>query len=761
MSVLVFVALLVQLATVSVALYLVQFSKARAGWSFIIIGLTIILARRAVTFGELLQGGHVLTLSPWAEWLGLLTSTFFLAGLILITRKFLSQYRREQDLELSREHLAALVGSSDDAVITKTLDGTILSWNPAAEKIFGYSADEVIGKPIYVIVPPELQLDERRLLENISRGEKVDHLLTERVTKSGERKLVSISTSPLRNSSGKVIGAAKIARDFTQQRRTEEELNFRRVRLESIIEFSGDAIITKSLQGTIQSWNPAAERIFGYRAEEALGKSIRMLIPPDRHPEEEMILARLARGEQIEGLETERLRKDGTKIFISVSTSPIKDLNGKIIGGTKIARDITSQKMQQDALRVSESRYKALAEEQRNLLDREHAARQQVEQANQIKDRFLATLSHELRTPLNAILGWAYLARNQNDPEKLKEGLSIVERNARNQARIIEDLLDMNRIISGTLRLDLQSVSVPAIIQEAIEIVAPSAQAKQISIESVVDPLAQTVRADPNRLKQMIWNLLVNAVKFTPKQGSISVRAQRHRSQIEIVVSDTGNGISPDFLPKIFDRFSQADASITRQYGGLGLGLSIVRQLVSLHGGSVEAHSDGIGKGASFTLSLPIPAVRREIDLIKDSTATVEPRGIEEASSLEGMRVLVVDDEDDARMLVKALLEEKGAKVSTASSAVDALKLVQEETFDVIVSDIGMPKEDGYDFIRKVRKLAQQQKNQIPAIALSAYARVEDREFALAAGFQRHIAKPVEPYTLIEAISEVSPAAGR
>ncbi len=392
------------------------------------------------------------------------------------------------------------------------------------------------------------------------------------------------------------------------------------------------------------------------------------------------------------------------------------------------------------------------------LLEREQHARALAEEANRLKDEFLATLGHELRSPLNAILGWVQMLRGGRlNPAAQVNALEVVERNARAQNRLIEDLLDVSRIITGKLRLDIQPVELTAVITAALDTVRPAAEAKNIDLAIVLDPKAATVSGDPNRLQQVVWNLLSNAVKFTPKGGRVQVELSRVGSQVEIIVTDSGAGIASAVLPHVFERFRQADSSTTRIHGGLGLGLAIVRQLTESHGGSVRVDSPGLGLGATFTVRLPVRAVRHS----EEEEAGVHP-GVtsklpdaDDLPRLDGVRVLVVDDEADNREMVKAVLEVCGAEVATAASAGEALALLGRVPFDVLVSDIGMPEEDGYSLIRQVRLLGTSAA-QTPAAALTAYARPEDRTRALLAGFQQHLSKPVEPSELTAVVASLA-----
>lgn len=402
------------------------------------------------------------------------------------------------------------------------------------------------------------------------------------------------------------------------------------------------------------------------------------------------------------------------------------------------------------------------AEERSRLLAAERGARVELERVSLVKDEFLATLSHELRTPLNAVLGWAdVLLSAPIDEATARRGLEAIARNARAQAELIDDLLDMNRIVSGQLRLDLQQIEIAAAIQAAIDSVRPSADAKSIAIRATIDPNAGPVSGDPHRLHQVMWNLLTNAVKFTPKAGKIDVLLQQVSSHIEITVHDTGMGISADFLPYLFERFRQEDSSTTRKHGGLGLGLSIVKQLVELHGGTVTADSPGEGKGATFVVCLPLRAVREVADATRAHPTTRSLSSVPGPEvSLAKIRVLVVDDDADARDLVELVLTQAGAEVITASSAGDGLALVQADPPDVIVSDIGMPERDGYEFIRDVRTLASTKGGSIPAIAITAFARSQDRTRAMIAGFQAHVAKPIESAELVAAIRSLARHSG-
>ncbi|WP_074634300.1 MULTISPECIES: ATP-binding protein [Nitrosospira] len=389
--------------------------------------------------------------------------------------------------------------------------------------------------------------------------------------------------------------------------------------------------------------------------------------------------------------------------------------------------------------------------EKRQLLENERLARNEAERASQLKDEFLATLSHELRTPLNAILGWSQLILSGNmKKEDIHRGLETIERNARAQNKLIEDLLEMSSIISGKVRLDMQQLDAAALVEAAVESVNPTVQAKGIILQKNIDRHIGPVSGDSNRLQQIFWNLLSNAIKFTPKGGKIEVVVEQIGSFLEVRINDSGLGISPDFMPYVFDRFRQADASLTRQYGGLGLGLAIVKQLVELHGGTVRAESAGMGKGASFITNLPLATTS---DKRKNEPSPLTRDAFEgDHSVLSGVKVLVIDDELDARELIKGILTHYQASVTTAATAIQGLMLLQTGKPDVIISDIGMPEKNGYQFIRDVRNLSGENGGETPAIALTAFARPEDKISAINAGYQGHLTKPVEPRELVAAI---------
>jgi len=778
-------------------------------------------------------------------------------GVALVFRDVTQQRAAQR----AQARLAAIVQFSGDAIITKNLDSIIQTWNVGAERLFGYTADEAIGKPVTIIFPEERLNEDDAILEKLRRGRAVERLETIRLAKDGRRIPVSESSSPLKDAEGNIIGASKIIhdvsdivaarealtkekellattlasigdgvivtddqsrvtflnpeaerltgwtsanaegrplsvvfrivnertrrvtenpvekalrlgvivglanhtmllredgaefliddsaapirnkdgslfgvvlvfRDVTEQRKLYEA----REQLAAIVEYSGEAIATKNLDGIIQTWNTSAEQLFGYSADEIIGKPVTILIPANRLSEEDEILSRLRRGLPAERVETIRLKKDGTPIPVSLTVSPIKDPDGEVIGASKLIQDITTRQR--------------IEQERQQLLAREQSLRAQAEAAGRMRDEFLATVSHELRTPLNAILGWATMLNNDNtDSAVARRGIESIERNAKAQAQLIEDLLDVSRIISGKVRLDVKPVMVTPIIHSALDAVRPAAEAKSIQLDVTIDPAAEHLRVDSARLQQVIWNLLSNSIKFTPANGKVTVRVKRVASEAEISVSDTGEGINPEFLPYVFDRFQQADSSVTRKHGGLGLGLSITRHLVEMHGGTIEAHSEGKGRGATFIVKLPIPAVYAKPSRTWEAgNIEVDPMAHRspQPPNLQGIKILAIDDSMDTRELLSAVLGGCGAHVTTASSVRDALDLFAAWNADIVICDIGMPEEDGNTFIKAMRKLAPEQGGNTPAIALTGYVRIEDRLRALEAGYQMFVPKPIE-----------------
>ncbi len=802
--------------------------------------------------------------------------------------------------ELTRRHLARIIDSTDDAIVSKDLDGIVQSWNAAAEAMFGYSAAEAIGRSIRIIIPDDRQHEEDFVLSRIRAGQVVRHYDTIRQRKDGTMVPISLTVSPIYDDNGVVIGASKIARDVSDLKQADLAAR----RLAAVVESSDDAIVSKDLNGIIHSWNRAAERMFGYTASEAIGQSIRMLIPEELQGEEDMVLARIRSGQSVDHYETRRCRKDGSEILISLTVSPIVNETGAVIGASKIARDVTErvrlqavateqsviagklsevgilvaasldqttvvQKVTDVATALTQAEFGAffynvhdpqsgeaymlctlsgapkeafadfpppratpvfaptfhgqgtvrlddVTQDARfgqnppffgmpkgHLPVRSYLAvpvksasgavlgglffghstpgvfTEQHEQlaagvagwatlalensrlyaeareADRLKDEFLAVLSHELRTPLNAIVGYSRLLRgNVLSGEKAARGLETLERNAGALTQIVDDVLDISRIVSGKIRLDVQPVELTLVVHNAVATVQPTADAKGVRLQTIVDPRVGPVSGDPARLQQVVWNLLSNAVKFTPRQGRVQIRVERVNSHIEIAVSDTGVGISADFLPHVFERFRQADAGTTRKTGGLGLGLSIVRHIVEMHGGSVLVTSEGEGQGATFRVHLPLMIVHAGgIREAREHPRTAKTMPLAGLGDLGGVRVLAIDDEPDALGLLRVVLEAAGAEVVTISSASEGLERLHGDQPDVLLVDLGMPEMDGFEFIARLRASDDVLVRDIPAAALTAFARADDRTKALQSGFEMHLAKPVDPGELVASVA--------
>jgi len=648
------------------------------------------------------------------------------------------------DADEQRNRLAAIVASSDDAIISKTLDGIVETWNESATRIFGYLPEEMIGKPITILIPPDRLDEEPAILARLRAGERVDHFETIRVRKDGSLLNISLTISPVRNSSGKIVGASKIARDITAQKHTEEALRVSNERFRLMAD-SAPVLIWIADDAKSRVWfNKSWLEFTGRSLQQEQGFGWTQNVHEDDLAECLQAYA--------EGFDTRKPFRSECRIrgvdgqarwLIEQATPLFEGPSATFSGYIGSCVDITDSKK--------------IEAEREDTLKAERAAREEAERVGRVKDEFLATVSHELRTPLNAILGWATLLRRlQPGHEDHTRGLETIERNARVQGQIIADLLDMSRIISGKVQLDVQPIDINDGINAALDAVKLSVEAKKLRLRVTLDARAGRLRGDPGRLQQVFWNLLTNAVKFTPSGGRIDVVSERVNSHVEISVEDSGLGIKPEFLAFVFDRFRQADSSTTRRHGGLGLGLSIVKHLVELHGGSVRVKSPGEGQGSTFVVALPISVIRTE-----ETGRTGEHSGFSdvdvssiELPSLAGVRALVVDDQADARVLICRLIEEQGGRCTLAESGADALRVIGEEDVNIVISDVGMPDFDGYQLIQKVRTLNTEARN-LPAIALTAYARNDDRQRALLAGFQMHLSKPVEPRELIAGIASL------
>lgn len=509
---------------------------------------------------------------------------------------------------------------------------------------------------------------------------------------------------------------------------------------------SDHAIFRVDPDGQIASWNRGVERVFGWTSDEFVGQPYATRFATDAGDAEGLEDNPAEPTGDVSSGERWYRRKDGTRVRVAVTATSLADEQDQFAGRLVVMRDVTER---------------ALADERRRqLFEVERAARQEAERVGRMKDEFLATLSHELRTPLNAILGWAQvLAGSASNPDRVRRGIEVIARNARTQAQIVEDLLDMSRIVSGKIRLEVERLDAAALVDAALDVVRPMAAARGVTLRKQVAPELPHIAADPHRVQQVLWNLLTNGVKFTPRGGEVTVALQPHEQGVELRVSDTGQGIAPEFLPHIFEPFRQADASTTRQHGGLGLGLAIVKTVVDLHGGSVTAESAGPGHGAAFSVVFPSAAGR----LV---SAPAESREPAEASSLDGrlrgLSLLVVDDDTDGRELVRFNLERAGADVEVAGSAEEALNLVARarRPFDALVSDIAMPGTDGHELVQLLRDRRGDGERHVPTIALTAYVGTEHRARTLAAGFDAYLTKPFDAAALVAVIAALTAAQG-
>ena len=651
----------------------------------------------------------------------------------------------ETSARLSEAALNTTLSSIGDAVIATDTRGRVVFMNLVAQKLTGWTFEDASEKELaeifHIINEHSRQAVESPVVKVLREGAIVglaNHTLL--IARDGREIPIDDSGAPVRDEDGTITGVVLVFHDITERKKSEEAM----LKLAAIVESSDDAIFGKTLEGTITSWNQGAQRLYGYTAEEITGRNVSILMPPERRQDLPQIIAKLKARERVEHFETLRIKKNGEVVNVSLTISPILAADGEIIGASTIARDITSRKR--------------IEAELDSLLAREREARVEAEEANRLKDEFLATLSHELRTPLTAMLGWTRMLRaRQLDENTSRHALETIERNVRAQAQLIEDLLDVSRIITGKLRLDPRPVEPVPVIEAAIDSIRPAVEAKEILLETALDPKASPVLGDPARLQQVAWNLISNAVKFTPRGGRVRIELQRTDASAAIKVTDTGMGISPEFLPYVFDRFRQADSSSTRAHGGLGLGLAIVRHLVELHGGTVSAESEGAERGSSFTVKLPLMSVpvRRPEAAVVSGNGYGNTAGLVCPPALEGIRVLIVDDEEDARNLIATILEQCEAKVETMSSASQAIEAIRRARPDVLISDIGMPDEDGYSLVKRLRADEDPQLKDLPAVALTAYASEADRARAIDSGFQIHLAKPVDPETLIEAVRQL------
>ena len=659
-----------------------------------------------------------------------------------------------ENLRQSEERFRLLVESVRDyAIFMLDPQGHVLTWNAGAERFKGYKSHEIIGEHFSRFYPPEAlarRLPQHELEVAQATGAYEDEGW--RVRKDGSLFWANVVITAVRNAEGQLLGFAKVTRDLTQRRNHEEALRQSEERFRLLVEGVADyAIFMLDVNGKIATWNVGAERIKGYSAGEAIGQHFSIFYPAEAKdsgwPDHELQVA-AAKGRFVD--EGWRVRKDGTTLWANVTITALRDEAGHLIGYAKLTRDLTESK-RVEAVELA-------SQERDELLEAERSARIGAQRATRVKDEFLATLSHELRTPLSAILGWTQVLLRGGAPEPVDQqrAIQVIDRNARAQVQLIDDLLDLSGIMTGKIRLDLHQVSLLSIVEAAVDSAKPAASAKDIRLKAILDSGQVTVNADSTRLQQVVWNLLTNAIKFTPKGGQVHVLLQRVNSHIELSVSDTGVGIPASFLPHVFDRFSQRDSSTTRAFGGLGLGLAISKQLVELHGGAIRVSSQGEGMGSTFFVDLPLSIVQMEDEtsLRVHPTAETEPGELLPLPKLDGIHAFIVDDEQDAREILERVLRGQGAKVTSFSSAEEVLAALKTTKPTILVSDIGMPVMDGFRLMRALRA-GEPRIGRIPALALTAFARAEDRKRSLLAGYQAHLAKPFDVGELILVVADL------
>ena len=607
-----------------------------------------------------------------------------------------------------------------------------LAVNDAAVRHYGYSRAEFLDMTIKDIRPVEdVPLLEKYLA---SGSPELDHAGEWRHKKK-DGTVITVNVTANRVNFGGREAEFVLVQDVTERKKAETALRISEDRYRDLVDNSHELICTHDLEGRVLSVNPWAARVLGYPRESLIGINIRDgLLPEYRQQFDEYLRTVITEG-SARGVMKVRTATGETRLWEYYNTLRTEGVEKPIVRG--MAHDAT---------------------ERRQALKREKEARLEAEAANRVKDEFLSTLSHELRTPLTAIMGWAdLLLHDEVDPGKRLQALETIFRNANSQCQLINDLLEVSRIITGKLRLEFVACELQSVIEAAVQSIRPTAEAKGVRLQVLLEPHVEPVFGDSERLQQVVWNLLSNGVKFTRKGGLVQVTLQRINSHVEIVVSDTGIGINSDFLPHVFDRFRQADGSTTRNYGGLGLGLAIVRHLVELHGGTAWAESAGRDQGAKFTVRLPAMTTseHQPDEVLRQPAVAVAEARDRQVSSLEGLRILVVDDEIDARTLLSAMIERCGAQVVAVSSAREGLESVESWRPDVLIADIGMPVEDGYGLIKKVRALPKERGGHTPALALTAYARTEDRVRALSEGYQVHLAKPVDRFELAAVVASL------
>jgi PAS domain S-box-containing protein len=624
-------------------------------------------------------------------------------------------------IEEAHAYLAAIIDSSDDAIISKDLHGNITSWNKAAEHIFGFTTAEAVGKHISIVIPTDKLHEEDYILGEVKQGRRVDHFETQRRHKSGKLVNISVTVSPIRNKSGTIIGASKVARDITQIRQAERASAY----LGAIIESSDDAIISKDLNGFITSWNKSAERIFGYTEKEVIGRHITIIIPPERLAEEDKILTTLKTGDRVDHFETLRRHKNGHLVPVSLTVSPIRNGAGDIVGASKVSRDISDRINAENALRESSRK----------------------------KDEFLANMSHELRTPMNAVIGLSSLLKVMDGlPEKAHKYVETLASSADNMMALINDLLDFAKIESDSFEVENTEFNLAVEVEKVISIANVKAREKNLIIYLNYSPdLNRNFIGDPLRLGQVLNNLVSNALKFTDR-GSVELDvtgqldSEDDRTWVTFKIADTGIGIPPSKLDSIFQKFTQADSSITRRFGGTGLGLAICKACVEKMGGTIAVDSE-VGIGSAFTVRLPFGNSATESSVESFSATGMPP------AAVISKQLLLVEDYEPNILVAGEMLEALGYKFDVARNGFDALRKFSSGDYQAILMDIQMHEMDGLEAARRIRR-AEKERNlpRTPIIAMTAHVRDQDKTQCIDAGMDDFIPKPFRPKQLAETI---------
>jgi PAS domain S-box-containing protein len=672
-----------------------------------------------------------LTISDAADVAGLLAYLFTCALIIVIGESM--RWARAREV-VSRDVLSVTLRSIGDAVITTDIGGKVSYLNTVAETVSGWSQQDAAGKPLEtvfrVVNETTRQPVENPALRALREGVVVglaNHTVL--IRRDGTECPIDDSAAPIRDERGGVSGCVLIFRDVTAQRqlaREKQQQLFTARRLASIVESSEVAIIGKGLDGIIQSWNAAAERLFGYTAEQATGRHISLVIPPERLAEENEIIATLKAGRRIEHFETLRVRADGERVFVSLTVSPIKDDDGNVVGASKMVRDITRERQAEDDLR------KLAAE---------------LAESDRRKNEFLATLAHELRGPLAPIANALEIWKRSTSQEQLRQARETMERQLGQTVRLVDDLLDLNRITHNRLELRKARVELATVVEHALETCRPIADSRGHELTITLPTEPSYLRADAARLAQVFSNLLGNSCKYTDVGGKISLTARHQDDEVIVSVKDNGVGIPPDRISGVFDMFAQVGTSLEHAQGGLGIGLTLVKQLVTMHGGTVEAHSGGLGEGSEFVVRLPLE---------RGVTHTAAATSRAETGSVQRRRVLVVDDNADAAISLSTLLELEGHHAITVHDGFAAIDAAEKHRPDVVLLDIGLPRLSGHEVCRRLRN--RPWGKELVVIALTGWGQTEDRRKSQEAGFDGHLVKPVRYETLAELLGSLPPA---